>query len=153
MVFFGHALGGLAAGQPFQLGGFDQETQGIAGLQFLRPELAQAFDSLGLQHEGFARVPVGHFLEGGDLLGSLGAFELLVPGDGACAPVPALRPAADGAGRPGPMSGWGPGRSTLWRVMIVAAGRIEGTAWPQVPVQAEGRVGFGRFSRQTVPRR
>jgi len=49
-MFLGYAFGGLAPCEPFQLGCFDQESQGIPCAQFFWTQLAEAFDRLVLHH-------------------------------------------------------------------------------------------------------
>jgi hypothetical protein len=100
-MFLGNAFGRLASRQPFELGRFDQVGQGLPDSQLFRPQLAEAFHALVLDHQSFLGVPLDHFLDSGVLLGLFDALTFLVPGPSPGQPVPTLGPAAYGAGCPG----------------------------------------------------
>ncbi len=93
-----------------------------------------------------------HLLDGGHLFRSFDSFQLLVPGQGARTPVPALRPTADGSRSSRRASRWGSSGFRALPLMIIAAGLIETPAGPQVAVEAEGLESLRRFPRHLIPK-
>ena len=133
-MLLGHAFCGLAAGQAFQFGRFQQVAQGIARLELVGPKQAKPLDCFVLQHERLARVPLDHFTDGFNLLEPACALEFFIPGHRPRLPIPTAGPTADLSRRSAPRRRR-IGRSRAAAAFVVrAAGGVDAASRPLVAV-------------------